>query len=184
MDKICSAQTRRTQSSNTLVIDCKDCDRTGILANSECLSNVLGLYMSEYNIDSIVLSGYIERQYSGNTIKLLEMMCSLAEAMDQLGTRNPVKEHFLDGEKSDDPGCGTCDINPQNVFAQLRTQLVSDISEFYRAFVHFAQSVERGREARCSQCLFHTGNDLVYLHNEMDTLRRYIIHEGFGIVLE
>ena len=194
MARRCTARVKRTQSVNALVMGCKNCDGKGELSYSECLANVLEHYMSEFNIDSVVLSGYMERQYEGSAIRLLERLSGLAETLEQLSARNPVREYFMgsgDGEegkderqKVDDPGCAGCALNPQSMFAELREQLMGGISEFYKSFVHQAQQVERGKGKQCAQCIFHTGNDIIFLHNQMAELRRFIIYEGFQIVLD
>jgi hypothetical protein len=203
MARTCTARVKRTQTANALVMDCKACEGKGMLGDGDCLASVLEHYMSEFSIDSIVLSGYVERQYEGSAIRLLEKLRSLAETLEQLSARNPVREYFMENgegdqkdgkekgasakeekQKGEDPGCGSCAVNSQVIFAEMHEQLMGDISEFYKGFVHHAQQVEKGKGPRCSQCLFHTGNDLIFLHNQMDDLRRYVAHEGFGIVLE
>ncbi|RLF47689.1 MAG: hypothetical protein DRN20_05630 [Thermoplasmata archaeon] len=162
----------RDEQGNTLVVDCKECDGECNLSSPKCFSGVFNIFVSEYPINSIVLSGFFERKYGSKACSILESLRDVVISLESM-----AESRTMNREE-----CKKCALNPRVMFLALRNAMLEDISEFYKRFILYAQKVSKVSDIECTECTLRSGGDLVYIHDMMERLRRRLRTEAGDFV--
>ncbi len=187
---VCKYRLQRDTQAITMITDCKECKGHANLTDSTCLSGVLtGLY-NEYNVDSVILSHYIETKYTHDSMQMLRMMVEILQDFEQLSIREPYNEYFKDNDQLTTQSqnqlklvCEKCILKPENIFMKLKRDFHSEISELYETLKRISQEVVNNSNDDCSQCINATQSDLMYLFSKLENLRSFVIYKGFQIVI-
>ncbi len=88
--------------STNLVLKCAACEGPSGVLNSQCMAVVTNILSTEPYVDSITITGAMERQYVGDSVRFLKMLVSLTKLIEQFSLRAP-RPHvaglvFPDGE--------------------------------------------------------------------------------------
>jgi hypothetical protein len=173
-----------------MVAQCMECQGGSGLEHKKCLTGILNGLSHEFNVDSVILSHYIETKYADDSMQVLRIMVEIIQNLEQMGIREPYEEYFANEEslssslKNQQKGkCEKCNLEPETVFSDLKKQFVKDISSFYYKFNDFTGSVAANREEACNQCVKATKSDLVFLFNRLENFRAFAIYKGFQIVV-
>ena len=75
--------------STNLVLKCAACEGPSGILNSQCMSVVTDILATEPYVDSITITGAMERQYVGDSVRFLKMLVSLTKLIDQFSLRAP-----------------------------------------------------------------------------------------------
>ncbi|MCX8173629.1 MAG: hypothetical protein N3F63_03350 [Thermoplasmata archaeon] len=174
-----------------MVTRCKECGGAGGLDNQACLTGVLKALTEEENVDILTLAHFVERQYFGDAMVLLKKIVQVGSTLDQLSVRPPALLAPQPGEDASKAearrkrgvNCPRCAYNPQILFPMLKSKLYRDIGEFYAEFGMKVSALERATPTEgCAPCIETTIGDFVYLHNQLEDLRTYILYMGFKII--
>jgi len=160
-----------------LTLACKECSGRGPLSDPACLGRALEALAAEDGVDTLIISGHIETQIQLAGMAVLGRLVVLAGDLRQLSMRDPPRD-CRDRHR--------CALRPGELFEALRTSLLSDAASF--------PAVMRDRIARinglvctagpaCRECHDATGEDLDLIAQSFDELARYIIKQGFQIVV-
>jgi len=173
-----------------MVAKCMDCQGGAGLVNEKCLTGILNGLASEFNVDSVILSHYIETKYAEDSMQVLGMMVDVLKNLEQMVMREPYEEYFANNEslsqsqRNQQKGaCGNCELKPEVIFSSLKGQFVKDISGFYSTFNDLTAKVAANREGACDECITATKSDLIFLFNRLENFRAFVIHKGFQIVV-
>ncbi|UCF08837.1 MAG: hypothetical protein JSW28_03870 [Thermoplasmata archaeon] len=179
----CKYDIEFSSRQNVMVAKCKECDGEGGLTDQKCLMGMLNAVSKEFNIDSIILSHYIERLYEKDAVDVLRHMARLVKEFDRLSIRNPLKQYFSEKEiPAQRSKCQGCDMNPQNLFPEMRQQFIMNVENFYMVFLDRVRSIySASKDPKCKQCLSTTNSDIVYLFDKLEDLREDIIYKAFKI---
>jgi len=174
-----------------MVAKCKECGGRSTLKEGYCLSGIINSFSKESGVDTIILSHFIETQYNNKAIELIRMMTSLAGELTQLANRDPT-QGMDDGMGNPIPvspeqrrACEQCRFNPAFLYPSLRDAFVMDIEEFYRRLNDVVMDVgnSAGSVGICGNCISTTLGDLNYIYDKFEELVRYIVRQGYQIVL-
>ena len=188
-ERFCKYRLSHDGSKTSLIAECMECDGKAQLTDRKCLAGILSHLSQEYNVDSVILSHYIETKYTEDSMYLLNTMVDFIQHLDQMRIREPYEEYFENDERLSQSfknqqrsTCESCDLRPEIMFAALRRDFVRGMSGFYREFTLITGKVAANREAACSQCMKATESDLIYLFKKLDSFRAFVFHKGFQIV--
>ena len=160
-----------------LTLECKGCFGRGPLEDAACMGRALEALAAEDGIDTLIISGYCETQLQRPGMAVLERTGALAGDLQQLSLRDPPQ-----GSR----GCQRCPLRPGELFNSLHACIISDAPSF--------PSELRDRMARlmgmlpcsgpsCRQCLAATAEDLDLVSGSFVDLARFIVKQGFQIVV-
>ena len=173
-----------------MVAQCMECKGGAGLDHTKCLTGILNGLSQEFNVDSVILSHYIETKYADDSMEVLGMMVEVLQNLDQMGIREPYEEYFANDESlsssfknQQKSKCEKCGLGPETVFSALKKQFFKDISGFYCTFNDITGSVAAHREEACDKCVKATQSDLIYLFNRLEKFRAFVIYKGFQIVI-
>jgi hypothetical protein len=164
-----------------LMADCRGCkEGKGDLEDQTCFCGILGAWSSGITPDSIVLSGIVEKQYSGMALEIFSRMSVLLVEIDRLSRREPPIE-----DKSRSKRCQKCDMAPSKVFSDLGPRLGKDMVGFYKEYRDRAVRVSDAQfnDKVCSKCLDRTKDVMGFVVDRFEDFLRFVVKEGFKIVL-
>lgn len=169
-------------SKAQMVVKCIECQGTADLTDKACLRGILQNLQKEFRVNSLILSHYFEKQYGRDSIELLERMISLTRLMEQFSLRepNPLPSSKT---KRTEILCEKCELNPQILFPNLRGIFLGSFEDLFPFFSSRAQQLYEKRELECSKCLEATSGDLLYLFNELQEFKKYVLYKGFKIIV-
>jgi hypothetical protein len=167
------------QEGRQLVLElaCRDCGGRGPFSDPACLGRALEALSTEVGVDSLLVSGHVECQLQSEGMALLGRLVILAGELRQLSLRDPPR-----GSRD----CGRCALRPGELFTSLRAVLLADVAGFPAAVRdRIARLLGTGQTAGpvCRQCLAATAEDLDLITRSFEGLARYIIKQGFQIVV-
>lgn len=160
-----------------LTLSCKDCCGKGPFSDPGCLGKALEALSAENGVDTLIVSGHVECQLQHDGMAVLDRLVLLAGDLHQLSLRDPPHGYR---------DCGRCALRPKELFSSLRSVLLADVASFPVALRdRIARLLGLGRDAGevCRQCLTATAEDLDLMSLSFEELARYIIKQGFQIVV-
>jgi hypothetical protein len=191
-DFVCRYRLDYDSNRITMISDCKECGRgrEPSLNNQICLTGILNGLCQELNVDSVILSHYIETKYAEESMQMLKMMVEIVHDLEQMSIRNPFVEYFANDSRltssfknQQKSACEKCELKPEKVFTRLKKHFLRDISTFYNELNNFSKQVETYKKSECAKCIKTTKSDLIYLFNKLENFRAYVIYKGFQIVI-
>ncbi len=160
-----------------LTLSCKECSGKGPFSDPACLGRALEALSAESGIDMLIVSGHVECQVQPDGMAVLDRLVLLAGDLHQLSLRDPPHGYR---------DCGRCALRPGELFNSLRSVLLADVAGFPPAVRdRIARLLGLGKTAGqvCRQCLTATAEDLDLMSQSFEELARYIIKQGFQIVV-
>lgn len=191
-DFVCRYRLDYDSNRITMISDCKECGRGGepSLNNQICLTGILNGLCQELNVDSVILSHYIETKYAEESMQMLKMMVEIIHDLEQMSIRNPFVEYFANDtqltssfKNQQKSACEKCELKPEKVFTRLKKHFLRDISTFYDEFNNYSRGIDAYKKRECAKCIKTTKSDLIYLFNKLENFRAYVIYKGFQIVI-
>ncbi|MEE9150273.1 MAG: hypothetical protein V3U20_00375 [Thermoplasmata archaeon] len=189
---VCKYCLQHDSNKITMIADCKECGGKGeaSLNNQTCLTGILNGLCQEYNVNSVILSHYIETKYADEPMEILRMMVELVHDLEQLSIREPFEEYFANdtsltssSKNQQKSACERCELRPERLFNGLKKHFLSDISLFYAELKDHSKQVADNKKGECTECIKTTKSDLVYLFNKLENFRAHVIYKGFQIVI-
>jgi len=187
---LCSYRLQHEPNKITLVADCKECNGEANLNNRTCLRGILNGLCQEYNVDSVILSHYIETKYAEESMHILRMMVEIVHDLEQMAIREPYEEYFANDDRlvqsfksQQKAKCEKCDLKPEGIFFKLKNNFFDDLAILYEEAGEITKKIEENKERACAECMKGTKSDLIYLFNKLENLRAYVIYKGFQIVI-
>ena len=191
-DFVCRYRLDYDSNKITMITDCKECGRGGepSLNNRICLTGVLNGLCQELNVDSVILSHYIETKYAEDSMQMLKMMVEIVHDLDQMSIRNPFEEYFANDSRltssiknQQKSACEKCGLKPEKIFMALKRDFLRNISTFYKHLSKYSKGIDAHKKSECTKCMETTKSDLIYLFNKLENFRAYVIYKGFHIVI-
>lgn len=167
VDTACKSETIQEGDSRILIIDCRECDMDFVL--EECLSGIVLSLEGEYNVDKVILSDYIERQYSRDSLLLLKGLKELSEELNRFSSR-----------KTDGKDCDGCPLKPAKMYPELKETLTSsprDVFPLHHELLKEVMSMEG-----CTSCRKSAKEELTVLGEKILDLRSDILLKAFGVL--
>ena len=187
---VCKYHLQHDLNKITMVADCKECEGDSNLNNQSCLNAILNAMCQEYNVDSIILSHYVETKYADDSMQMLMMMVDIVHNLEQMSIREPFKEYFANDPKLSSSLknqqkniCEKCELKPEKVFSGLKKDFLRDITRFYTELDNVIREVGTNENEACNRCMKATKSDLLYLFKKLEDFRAYVIYKGFQIVI-
>jgi hypothetical protein len=75
--------------SMNLVLKCAACEGPSGILNSQCMSVVTNILTTEPYVDTITITGAMERQYVGDSVRFLKTLVALTKLIEQFSLRSP-----------------------------------------------------------------------------------------------
>ncbi len=163
----CDHKTVESSGTRKLVVNCKRCEKEHSL--SDCLPSLILSLEDEYNIDSIIVSDFLEEQYIGSGVKILSQIRDIAGEMETFSSR---------GE--DEKKCMECELKPSILYPRLKRKFIQDPGIIYEMIGNISVKVER--KENCHRCRRSLGEELEILGNRAISLRSEVLKEGFDII--
>lgn len=160
-----------------LTLSCKDCCGKGPFSDPACLGRALEALSAESGVDALIVSGHLESQVQPGGMAVLGQIARLAGEMQQLSLRDPPRESR---------DCGRCALRPAELFLSLRAVLLADVAGFPNALrdrIARLLGLDPSAGQVCRRCLAATAEDLDLLSHSFEELARYVIKQGFQIVV-
>jgi len=177
----CKCEMRHEGAELRLTADCRGCkEGKADLEDQACFSGILAAWSSGISPDSIVLSGTVEKQYSGKALEVFSGMSVLMVEIERLSRRGPPTD-----AKDLVKRCAKCSMAPSKVFSDLGPKLGKDMVGFYKGYRDLAVRVSDAQfnDKVCSKCLERTQDDMGFVVDRFEEFLRFVIKEGFKIVL-
>lgn len=172
----CLHELRNVRGSQQVVFDCKGCGADSDLSAERCWRGVSASLGAYSDVDSIVLSGYTETEYTGPGVEALSRLRRAARAAQRLASRAPPQ-----GNKA----CQSCRARPSLLFAPCAAALLSGPRSAQISFIAASDAIARvDRSLACNACLDSSTADLSFLWKELDALSLDLVRQTFGIVGE
>lgn len=172
----CKCEIKHEGQELKLVADCRSCEKgKADLDEDVCFGGILEAWGQGLGADTIVLSGTIETQYSGSAVELIDQMSGLLAELHRLSKKRHPKDKL----------CERCKVSPSVIFGGLESGLKKDLSDFYMGYRAVATKISDAsfHDRACADCLASTKDDLNFFQARFEDLLRFIIREGFSIVL-
>jgi hypothetical protein len=187
---VCKYHLQRDSANITMIAECKECQGEANLTDSTCRSGILkGLY-NEYNVNSVILSHYIETKYTRDSMQMLRMMVEILQDFEQLSIREPFNESFngndpltSQSKNQQKMECEKCHLKPEKIFSKLKEDFLTNITGFYKSLKTISKEVADNTDNECQLCINATESDLMYLFSKLENLRSFAIYKGYQIVI-
>jgi hypothetical protein len=173
-------------NATTLVFDCKGCQGNGDLGDLRCFVEAIAALRTEYNVDSIIFSNYIETNYFGSTMDVLKQISEILNEMQRFSGRMPWREMRGIGDikmQTRKKMCSQCDKSPAKIFTAIEKRGKKSIENMCKVFNHYFSVMESVPvEKQCYKCIQNTKADLQYIWEKLDDLKTHVLHEAFKVV--
>jgi len=163
----CDHKIRQEEGKRKLIINCKECQDDFSLDN--CLPGILLALEKEYQIDSIIISDHIERQYGGEDIELLKNIAQLINRLERWTSRSGAKKQ-----------CSKCPIHPPEMYSDIRDSLLIDPGSAYSSLLEYSR--ELMKKSGCAECRRSTKEEFTVLSKELLGLKSKVLSEAYGVV--
>lgn len=163
----CSKTIREEGGERKLVINCRECEDD--FSYKKCLPKLILTMEGEVNIDSIILSDYIERQYSEENMEVLMKIKDMVSELNRLSNRRKTAKK-----------CRGCEINPSKIYPRLKRVFIKDPGSVYAEFTDVSRAVMKADG--CTSCRRSTKEELTVLGEDLIKLRSKVLSDAFGIV--
>ncbi len=163
----CDHEIRQEKGKRKLVINCKECDDDFSLKH--CLSGILLTLEKEYQVDTIILSDYVERQYSKEEVTLLKNIADLINRLERWASRSEDKKQ-----------CGDCPLHPPEMYSALRDSLLVDPGSAYSSLLKYSK--ELMKKDGCPKCRRSTKEEFTVLSKQLLEVRSKVLEEAYGVV--
>ncbi|MFW6040400.1 MAG: hypothetical protein ACOC85_01020 [Thermoplasmatota archaeon] len=163
---LCDYEVSQEVNERKLIISCKDCENDFDM--KKCFSGIILALGNEYTVDSLILSDYIEKQYSESTLKILKMYSRLTEELDALSS-----------EERDDKKCKNCELYPKQMYSELKESLLSG-GDIYNTFIKYVKILIE--KEGCTTCRKETRDELSVIAKRLLQLKSEILLEAYGIL--
>jgi hypothetical protein len=189
-ERPCKYNLTRDANKVIMVAQCMECHGGAGLHNRRCLIGILEGLSHEFNVDSVILSHYIETKYDEASMEVLRRMVELLQTMNHMGIREPYDEYFAGDEdlsssqKNQQKNiCNKCHLKPETLFLTLKKEFVNDIPGFYGMFDDLTRKLATKSDLNCQECVEATKSDIIFLFNRLEDFRAFVIHKGFKVVV-
>lgn len=172
----CPVEMQNTRGRVQAVFDCRGCPGGSDLAGERCWNGVMNALSGSGDVDSIVLAGYTQTEYSGDGLNALSRFLRLKRSAERLSGRAPP---------SDGGGCATCHARPGIVFSACALGLGTGFRGGQAALLRAGERLRGAERApSCSSCLDASSRELAYLSSEFERAGRETVRSAYGIVSE
>ncbi|GEM_PF-383540 len=184
----CDYETKVEYGKKKILVDCEGCKKgEKRLTGKTCRASLTNMMMDEYNVNEIMLSGPIEKQYGGEGVDLIENLSEMITELRDLGQKDPVarivKKSDL-SKKDVKKLCQKCEKKPTTVFSRLEKEFKLDYGQFVRELRKEMNSSHNGKgKAFCLDCRKDTKEDCEYVLKESMALSDFILYSAFNIVV-
>jgi type IV secretory pathway ATPase VirB11/archaellum biosynthesis ATPase len=183
----CKCEIKHEGQELKLVADCRSCkEGKGDLGDKACFNGILEAWSSGLGADSIVLSGTVETQYSGEVVEVFQRLSSLKAELGRISRRPlPPSGGPAAKQKETRKRCPKCKLSPEKVFGALDERLGTDIPGFYRELRNLAVQISDAsfHDPTCAGCLAATKDDMGFVLSKFQGFLEQVVKEGFSIVL-
>ncbi len=163
----CGYVVKKEGGKRELVIKCRECENN--FSMDDCTPGIILALQKEYKISSIILSDYIEKQYTGRALEIMNIIGGLCEELDRYTMR--------DGNRSD---CKDCDASPKKIFPKLKNTLLLEPGNTYGEIILISKAL-MAKEG-CISCRKATKEELSMLGIELLKLKSKVLLDAYGIV--
>ncbi len=150
-----------------LFIDCEEC--TDELIIDKCLPGILSALEENYNIDSVILSDFIEIQYSDDNLNILKDLKHISEELNRFSSRKTARD-----------ACENCDIEPDEMYSSLRDGLLNDHQIFYKLLFNYTLKVMK--IDGCRTCRKSAKEELTVLGERVLEFRSEVLLKAYGVL--
>lgn len=162
-------------------MDCRSCPRgKGTLNDGLCFGGVVDAFSEGMVTDAIVLSGRNETRYSGPSVEMVAMVAEMKRGLGRLILREPTAGKG----RAEGNDCDGCSAEPSVLFGRLVSGLEKGVGPYYEELRAAAARLEASAvDDDCKQCTMAAMDDLHFLAVQYEDLVRFVVREGFSIVL-
>lgn len=165
----CDHSVKEMSGTMTLKLECKKCEKD--YSFQRCLPSII-LSLGdeyEYDIDSIMISDHMEKQYIGPGVKILTQIRDIAEEIESFSSRTQNQNK-----------CSKCELKPSSVYPSFKRRFIRDPDTLYEEIQQLASITEEKKG--CPECMKSLREELAILGKRAVALRSRVLEEGFDIV--
>lgn len=162
----CEYEISQKYSERGITIRCKECENDFDIGS--CISNIVMSMKGEYNIDSIILSDYIEKQYSRKSLKLLKKLRDLLEVFERFSSR-----------KKEGKECADCPIAPDTMYSELKITMFNG-DDVYQRYLDYTMDIMRLEG--CVECRRSAKEEFSFIGDRLLDLNSSVLMDAYGIL--
>ncbi len=163
----CSHRIDKSIEKRKLIIDCKECEKDYDF--DECLPGLILALEGTYKIDSIVVSGHVEKEFKDKHVDILLKIRDIADKIENFSSR-----------KVADEGCEDCEFWPPSYYSQLKGRFISDPGCIYGEITSLKKKSRSIED--CTGCEEDLKEELRMIGKDALELKSDVFTEGFGII--
>ncbi len=163
----CDHNIRQERGERKLIINCRECDTEFSIGG--CLPGILLALEKEFNVSAVVLSDYIEKQYTGTALEVLESLKQLGQELDRLSSRD-----------TDGSDCKKCTIYPGAMYPRLKKTMLVEPEKLYQEFMEYSKHLMTKKG--CTSCRKAAKEEFTVVGKELLQLRSKVLLEAYGIL--
>ncbi len=169
-------------------VRCEDCNQGNKeLSDRTCLASLIDIILKEYNVNDIILSGPIEKQYVKDGIKLIKYLARMVNEIRGMSQKDPIKRavsKFPKKRKEISKMCSSCDKNPETIFDRFENVFKSNYGEFIQSVRKESKDHHKGKgKSYCDHCRDSTRADCKYLLKKSMDLSDLILYSAYNLIV-
>lgn len=163
----CNYSVRKAKGKRKILVQCTECSDE--YSFDFCLGNLILTLQEEYKVDSLIIGGHMERQYSHLSMDILNALREIADDLDRFSSRDTGKER-----------CEKCELKPQRLYPRLKDRFLKNSGEIYGLTARAWDRLDGIKG--CDRCKKDTTEELSILTRRLNGLRSKILVKAYGIV--
>lgn len=156
----------------------------------EALSGLLGAIEKQPTVESVIIRDVRVIHLVGHMMRMLREMVNIRRELYRLSERNPLAEDMGDSPKPQIK-CGRCPLQPQTVFTNFRTSLISQFTMDKTVEVGYPEQMSamlnelshhRDPSPYCDRCRKRTSGEFNHLYNSFVDIEIFARRQAYHIV--
>ena len=163
----CDYDLDKYSDSHKMIIKCKECKNDFDV--DICLPGMILALQNEYNIDNLVLSDYIERQYTDEALQILIEFKDIVEELKVFSSRKTL-----------DNNCKNCVLKPKDMYQNLTRSLLDNSDDIFKKLISYSKKLIE--KDGCIECRTSAKEELSILADKLIDIRSKILLEAYNIL--
>jgi len=162
----CNSKITDVGGVRKLIVNCKDCSED--FSFNDCLKGLVLAFQDNYDVESLVLSDFIETQFIGDELEIIEGLRQISDELDRLSARTGGAD------------CAGCEIEPKKMYSTLKDRLLTDHENFYQLLSDYAIKIIK--KEGCEDCRRSAKEEFTVLGKKVLEYRSKILLDAYGIL--
>jgi len=150
------------------------------------MKETLAAISTEFNVDIIIFSDYIETKYSGAAIEMLKQASKILDETQRFALRKPWEEYAFANSSVlglQKKACAQCHNNPSVIFTYMKQEGEKSLERLFKLYNSYIASISQLSSQNCCQkCIETTKGDMLYIQDLLSELRAFVLQQAYKIV--